>query len=111
VLCARRGEKKERGRVAWWPAVLTDAAVEKEKGGGPVWDVPCGGRSQRARVGGVPWCTTGATGWLPGGPRRQTSAAVVKFNLKLNSNHFKIDPNQLNFDHLKNDVPSSNNLN
>jgi hypothetical protein len=39
------------------------------------------------------------------GPRPQSRAAALKFDLKSNSNHFKIDPNHSNFDCLKNDLP------
>jgi hypothetical protein len=68
VVCSeRRKERKgESGVVAG--CFNRRGSGERERGG-PVWDVPCGGRSQRARVGGVPWCTTGAAGWLLGGPR------------------------------------------
>jgi hypothetical protein len=88
--CARRGEKKERGSVARWLAILTDMAVEKDKRGvwfgtchtaggagkgrgGPTqrsgsvgWPAPA--RSQCARAGDGPQCTIEEVGWLPGGP-------------------------------------------
>jgi hypothetical protein len=38
-------------------------------------------------------------------PRPQFQAAVVKFNLKSNSNHFKTDSNHSNFDRFKKDLP------
>jgi hypothetical protein len=56
--------------------------------------------------GSAPRCTTGAAGWLPGGRGQpQSWAAVVKFDLKSNSNRFKTDLNHSNFDHLKNNLP------
>jgi hypothetical protein len=111
------------GGVAWWPAILTYATVEKEKregvrfgtrhvAGGAVEG--CGGLARRS--GGVGWpapaCTGGRRapvhnrggGVAAKGARPQNRAAAVKFNLKSNSNRFKTDQNHSNFDHLKNDL-------
>jgi hypothetical protein len=46
-----------------------------------------------------------------GGGWPQSPVVAVKFDLESNSNRFKTNPNQSNFDRLKNDLPSSKKLN
>jgi hypothetical protein len=46
-----------------------------------------------------------AVGWLSRGPRAQSRAEAVEFDLKSNSNHFKTNSNHSNFDRLKNGLP------
>jgi hypothetical protein len=110
----RGGREKEKGGVQFGTRHAAGGAGEgrgglAQRSGSTGWLAPA--QSRCARVGGAPRCTTGAAGWLSKGPRPQSRAAAVKFDLKSNSNRFKIDPNHSNFDRLKNDLLSSKFLN
>jgi hypothetical protein len=61
VRCAWRGEKKERGSVARWPAILTDATAEKEKGGFWFGTRHAAGGAEEGRGG--PAQRPGGAGW------------------------------------------------